>query len=144
MKKWYFIFVCLIVHGCETNKTEERLDSPPPPIPFNNRHEYDSICQLFKEKAYHNLKEGKVQIVYRDSFHYIDQYLIFESVINDRFNLQYNSKYQGDFETCLLPIMDSALASIYGKNAKDSIVQLAYYLTDSIYKAKLKRGEISK
>ncbi len=64
-----------------------------------------------------------------------ERYKRFVSILTNVFGFNYFRLYDVGFNTvayrqCIQPIMDSAIAAKYGKNAKDSFIDIAYRMAD--------------
>jgi hypothetical protein len=93
-----------------------------------------------KAVAYTELNNGEITIVFNDTFTDRAKYQRFVSILNNKFGFSFfRMDNMGSFQTlpykyCVQPIMDSAIAAKYGANAKDSVINEAYRLTEIVYK----------
>jgi hypothetical protein len=115
--------------ACGSNNSSKEISViPPPPKP-----NFDSLCNIYKMNTYSRLKKTGIELVFRDTIWDTNRDIIFDEVLKKEFNLEHFYAYDTIYyKHCVSPIMDSALMSIYGKNAKDSIIQVCYRMTDSI------------
>jgi hypothetical protein len=143
MKTGLALIFWVVFLGCTTNPDNSQNKGgdkkpPRPPLPVNEQ----KLCDSLRELAYDEIKKGSITIVFNDSIHDNVYYEQFASIIKNRLGFKYFRLYDiGGVETisqrrCVQPIMDSVIIARYGPNAKDSIIQSAYRITDSIYKLK--------
>lgn len=139
MKFKLFLIGCFFLNfilSCDNIEDKNNSNEIPPIIGFKNRAEFDSICNAINEEVQKKILNGNVEIVFKDTFHLNNDFLIFENVLQNLTNLRPNVKYQLDFEECYKAKMDSVIISKYGCNYKDSVIKVAYQITDSIIKFK--------
>ncbi|MDI9312875.1 MAG: hypothetical protein QM535_21880 [Limnohabitans sp.] len=132
MKNYIFFLFVILIFGCTTssdNPQKATVHKKPPPLPANEQ----KICDSLKNAAYSQIRKGDVTIVFNDTIRNNEAiYVRFVSVLKNRLGFNYFRLYDvNNFETlpykyCVQPIMDSVIEVKYGKNAKDSIVNLAY------------------
>lgn len=127
---FFFLFSCQNVEDKIGNNDIPKI------IGFKSRAEYDSICNAIDKEAENKIKSGIIEIVFKDTFKYNNDFVIFDSVLQNRTGLKLNNKYQLDFENCYKEKMDSLIISKYGRNYKDSVIKLVYQITDSIIKSR--------
>lgn len=122
-----FLFpILILLIGCIDN---EQNIPPPPPQLFDGY-----LCDTFKERSRQKLKEGNIEILFNDTFKVSGKRHILDSIMEIRFHFSHSPIFNDDYKNCIQPIMDSAIVAKYGVNAKDSIVNEAYRLTEIVYK----------
>ncbi|MBK8659368.1 MAG: hypothetical protein IPN22_11010 [Bacteroidetes bacterium] len=138
MRNYLYLSAAIItlLHSCQNPPKDNYDNEIPNIIEFRNRLEFDSICSAIKKETQKKIHNGEIEIVFKDTFHYNKEYIIFEKVLLSKSGLKLNNKYQLDFEECYREKMDSVIRYKYGRNYKDSIITLAYQVTDSIIKSK--------
>lgn len=119
-------FVAIACLSCNTNKSNEQ-NTPPPPPP-------DNRCSTLKANTYYSLQSGELELVFSDTFQDAIKGYYLDSIIEKKYKLNHVRIFNSDFANCVQPIMDSAIAAKYGANAKDSIINEAYRLTEIVYK----------
>lgn len=144
MKSNFAICLLILFLGCITSNDNQEKESqasehgkPLPPLMPPEEHRK---CDSLKSLAYINLSKGEITIAFNDTIrNNTVLYGQFVTILNARFGFNYFRLYDVGFETvaykqCVLPIMDSAIAAKYGKNAKDSFINLVYRMADTAYK----------
>lgn len=133
------ILFSFTLSSCEEkeSKIKNRIIPPPPEMSFEVK------CEEQKRKAYLLLKKGYVRIIFKDSFRNATGTQLLSEVLEKEFKLDYSRIYDTMLDKhCMIPIMDSVIELRYGKNGKDSIINLAYKLADSLYNEKVRKGEL--
>lgn len=142
MKKVFISFFLLASLGCtnsensKKNITQITETSPPPPLPAHEQ----KICDSLKTSAYNEIRKGEITIIFNDTITDDILHKQFVSILKNQLGFNYFRLYDiNNIETlpykyCVQPIMDSAIAAKYGANAKDSIINEAYGLTEIAYK----------
>lgn len=134
MKTYFFLLFFTFTWGCNLNtnnvrKGDDYKESTPPPLSAKDQ----KLCDSLTNFAYGQLQKGEIIIVFKDTISDNVKYKRFVSILKNRFGFNYFRIYgagPGIFylphKYCIQPIMDSAIIAKYGKNAKDSFVNLAY------------------
>lgn len=123
------VFFVLLL-GCVSDKSEV---PPPPPLPFNG-HWCDTFKSRVRQKLY---TDGIINVVFDDTFkgdNWSKKTYYLDSILEYYFQMPHTPIFNDDYTNCVQPIMDSAIAAKYGVNAKDSIINEAYRLTDIVHK----------
>lgn len=129
-------FVCVVIlcsfflAACSGN-SNTALDDDAPPVSI------DSSCFRYTKNAHDFVSNNDLVLVIDidyDSGGNLDKRLIYDSLSNSIFSLRRTRVYDSFKLNCFKPIMDSAIISLYGDNAIDSITQLLYQETERIYK----------
>lgn len=118
------VIPCIVIAtGCGQGKRKkwERLKPPPPTTSAQE------FCDSLKARAYQDLRNKRILLV-TDEFPHrgsIDRRILFENLLKRKFNIELLPVFDSVFyPRCIMPIMDSAIASKYGRNGKDSIIKL--------------------
>lgn len=125
-----------MICGCNTESEDQKQEfvcrKPPlPPLPLDEQRKCDSL----KFIAYIEMDRGAMTIACNDTITDNERYKRFVSILTNVFGFNYFRLYDVGFNTvayrqCIQPIMDSAIAAKYGKNAKDSFIDIAYRMAD--------------
>ncbi len=134
----FLLYISLVIGACTTHPTDS-IKPPPPPAPpaisFNEQ------CDKLKKSTYNTLMVDGADIIFNDTIHHASKAFILDEVLHYNFNLNHSNIIDSVFfPDCVMPIMDSVIEKRYGINGKDSIIDLAYKITDSIYKDRIERG----
>ena len=128
-------FVCVLIlcsfflAACNGNSNADFDDAPPVSI--------DSSCFRYTKNAHDFVSNNDLVLVIDidyDSGGNLDKRIIFDSLANSIFSLRRSRVYDSSELNCFKPIMDSAIISLHGDNAIDSMTQLLYQETERIYK----------
>jgi len=122
--------ILILLIGCIDN---EQNIPPPPPQLFDGH-----LCDTFKSRVREKLYvDGITYIAFDDTFSkytWGEKRYYLDSILKYYFQMPHMPIFNDNYKNCIQPIMDSAIAAKYGVNAKDSIINEAYRLTDIVYK----------
>lgn len=118
----------------QTNNGKINDSKPPLPPGYRERQE-QAYCDSLKARTYAMLQQGTIELVTKDfPFHDVNKEELFKKILRTRFRLKllpiYDSVY---YPKCIMPIMDSAIASEYGPKGKDSIIKWVNHYIDSLF-----------
>lgn len=120
------LFIAFML-SCGSDKSEVP-PLPPPPL-FNGY-----LCDTFKSRSRQKIYNNNIELLFDDTFRLSGKRYILDSILENRFHFSHTPIFNDDYTNCVQPIMDSAIAAKYGPNAKDSIINEAYRLTEIVYK----------
>ncbi|MBL7690807.1 MAG: hypothetical protein JNM41_04380 [Flavipsychrobacter sp.] len=140
MKVHFILPLLIMICGCDTVSEDPKQElvystPPPPPLPLDDQR----MCDSLKSIGYAEMDKGAITIACYDTITDIERHKQFVSILKNVFGFSY-FRLNGvgfnivAYKRCIQPIMDSAIAAKYGKNAKDSFVNIAYRTADAIQK----------
>lgn len=125
--------------SCSQNKEDIKYQTAPPEVIKSPKEHCDTLMLI----TYRRLQNSGIHLV-TNNFPQkgnINRRIYFENILEEKFNLKLLPIFDTLFyPKCVIPIMDSAIASKYGPNGKDSIIKVVNYLADSTYNAEVKHS----
>ena len=136
------VVLCMFLLACNNNgkidkhaKVDSTIDLKPPLPPGYREHQEQAFCDSLKARTYATLSKGTIELVTNDfPNNNVDKEELFKRILMRRFKLELLPIYDSvRYPKCIMPVMDSALASRYGPNGKESIIKWMNHYVDSVF-----------
>ena len=137
------LFFALLL-GCVCDESTTQNITPPQPVERFNGHWCDTFKSRVRQKLY---TDGIIDVVFNDTFSkdtWGEKRYYLDSILKHHIQMSHTPIFNDDYKNCVQPIMDSVIAAKYGVNAKDSIINEAYRLTEIVYKRENMQVEMKK